>query len=63
MALKNALTLAVSALTLLSTPLVAQGVSGAMLLHPPPDSWPGYHGDYSGRRHSELAQITPQQRS
>ena len=59
MALKNALTLAVSALTLLSTPLVAQGVSGAMLLHPPPDSWPGYHGDYSGRRHSELAQITP----
>ena len=31
-----------------------------MLVHPPPDSWPGYHGDYSGRRHSELAQITPQ---
>ena len=59
MALKNALTLVVSALTLLSTPLLAQGVTGAMLLHPPPDSWPGYHGDYSGRRHSELAQITP----
>ena len=25
-----------------------------MLLHPPADSWPGYHGDYSGRRHSAL---------
>ena len=62
MTLKNALTLAVSALALLSSPirLAAQGVSNAMLLHPPPDSWPGYHGDYSGRRHSELAQITPQ---
>ena len=30
-----------------------------MLLNPPADSWPGYHGDYSGRRHSALAQITP----
>jgi alcohol dehydrogenase (cytochrome c) len=62
MALKNTLTLAVSVLALLSSPhrLVAQGVTDAMLLHPPPDSWPGYHGDYSGRRHSELAQITPQ---
>jgi alcohol dehydrogenase (cytochrome c) len=29
------------------------------LLHPPADSWPGYHGDYSGRRHSTLTQITP----
>ena len=31
-----------------------------MLLNPPADSWPGYHGDYSGRRHSALTQITPQ---
>ena len=31
-----------------------------MLLHPPADSWPGYHGDYSGRRHSALTQITPE---
>ena len=31
-----------------------------MLLHPPADSWPGYQGDYSGRRHSKLTQITPQ---
>ncbi|HEX7362325.1 MAG TPA: PQQ-binding-like beta-propeller repeat protein, partial [Bryobacteraceae bacterium] len=38
----------------------AQGVTNAMLLNPPPDSWPGYHGDYSGRRHSKLTQITPQ---
>jgi alcohol dehydrogenase (cytochrome c) len=40
--------------------LLAQGASEQMLLHPPPDSWPGYHGDYSGRRHSSLNQITPQ---
>jgi alcohol dehydrogenase (cytochrome c) len=40
--------------------MVAQEVDEQMLLHPPPDSWPGYHGDYSGRRHSSLTQITPQ---
>jgi alcohol dehydrogenase (cytochrome c) len=40
--------------------MLAQGVNAQMLLHPPPDSWPGYHGDYSGRRHSSLTQITPQ---
>jgi alcohol dehydrogenase (cytochrome c) len=39
--------------------LRAQGVDSAMLLNPPPDAWPGYHGDYSGRRHSPLTQITP----
>jgi alcohol dehydrogenase (cytochrome c) len=38
----------------------AQGVDAQMLLHPPADSWPGYHGDYSGRRHSALTQIKPQ---
>ena len=38
----------------------AQGASAEMLVHPPADSWPGYHGDYSGRRHSGLTQITPQ---
>ncbi len=37
----------------------AQGVDQQMLLHPATDSWPGYHGDYSGRRHSSLKQITP----
>jgi alcohol dehydrogenase (cytochrome c) len=39
---------------------LAQGANEQMLLHPPVGSWPGYHGDYSGRRHSSLHQITPQ---
>jgi alcohol dehydrogenase (cytochrome c) len=38
----------------------AQGLNPDLLLHPSPDSWPQYHGDYSGRRHSGLEQITPQ---
>lgn len=40
--------------------LAGQGLDPAALLNPPADSWPGYHGDYSGRRHSALTQITPQ---
>jgi alcohol dehydrogenase (cytochrome c) len=40
--------------------LAAQDVDAAMLLNPPANSWPGYHGDYSGKRHSKLTQITPQ---
>jgi alcohol dehydrogenase (cytochrome c) len=36
-----------------------QDLDPAALLNPPADSWPGYHGDYSGRRHSDLMQITP----
>jgi len=40
--------------------LQGQGANEQMLLHPPADSWPVYHGDYSGRRHSSLQQITPQ---
>src|SRR5438477_9352725 len=39
---------------------LAQGADEQTLLHPPADSWPGYHGDYSGRRHSSLHQITPE---
>src|SRR5581483_9796138 len=39
--------------------LSAQELDPAALLKPPAESWPGYHGDYSGRRHTELAQITP----
>src|SRR5579859_3958661 len=31
----------------------------AALLKPPVDSWPMYHGTYSGQHHSKLAQITP----
>ncbi len=40
--------------------LRAQNPEAPMLLHPPTDSWPSYHGDYSGQRHSSLTQITPQ---
>src|SRR5207249_6210957 len=59
--LKTAFLLSVIALFVVATPRVApaQGVDAQMLLHPPADSWPGYHGDYSGRRHSALTQITP----
>src|SRR6267142_2336078 len=37
----------------------AQGLDANALLKPTPDSWPIYHGDYSGQRHSRLTQITP----
>ncbi len=40
--------------------LRAQGVDQSMLLHPPANSWPTFHGDYSGRRHSSLTQINRQ---
>lgn len=33
------------------------GLDPATLLHPTPDSWPTYNGDYSGRRFSTLTQI------
>ena len=36
----------------------AQGLDPATLLNPPSDTWPTYHGDYSGQRHSRLTQIT-----
>ena len=42
------------------TPLLAQGVEGGVLQNPPSDTWPGYHGDYSGQRHTKLTQITPE---
>src|ERR1700681_4527430 len=58
--LRTAFVLAASALIAHSGVMLAQGVDEQMLLHPPRDSWPGYHGDYSGRRHSSLIQITPQ---
>ena len=59
---RNAFLIAVSVFLALasSRSLLAQGADQQMLLHPPVDSWPGYHGDYSGRRHSALSQITPQ---
>src|SRR6516164_3306931 len=43
-----------------ATCVLAQGLDPASLLKPSPDSWPTYHGDYSGRRHSALTQITPE---
>src|SRR5262249_1762738 len=36
----------------------APSLDPALLKKPPIDSWPTYHGDYSGRRYSTLAQIT-----
>jgi alcohol dehydrogenase (cytochrome c) len=46
-------------LCLAALPLCAQNVDPKELLHPPADAWPTYHGEYSGRRHSNLTQITP----
>ena len=39
--------------------LFGQEVNDKILTNPPPDEWPGYHGTYSGERHSTLTQITP----
>jgi len=36
---------------------VPRGLDPALLTKPPTDSWPTYHGDYSGRRYSTLSQI------
>ena len=38
----------------------AQGLDPASLLHPAPDTWPTYNGDYSGKRFSPLKQINKQ---
>jgi alcohol dehydrogenase (cytochrome c) len=38
---------------------IAQSLDPSALLKPGADSWPTYHGDYSGQRHSRLTQITP----
>src|SRR5215813_1371456 len=45
---------------LVSEATFGQGADEQTLLHPPANSWPIYHGDYSGRRHSALTQITPE---
>jgi alcohol dehydrogenase (cytochrome c) len=53
--------LLISALLLAgSTALFGQGVDNPMLLNPPADSWPQYHGTYDGQRHTKLDQISPQ---
>jgi alcohol dehydrogenase (cytochrome c) len=53
------LLLAAAAVVALIGGAAAQRIDPASLLAPPADSWLTYHGDYSGRRHSALAQITP----
>ena len=35
------------------------GLDPARPLAPAKDTWPTFHGEYSGRRHSELTEITP----
>src|SRR5215831_15019831 len=37
--------------------VAAQTLDPKALLKPPPDTWPTYNGDYSGRRYSSLSQI------
>jgi alcohol dehydrogenase (cytochrome c) len=44
---------------LLAAQAAPWGLDPGTLLNPPADSWPTYHGDYSGQRHSRLTQITP----
>jgi alcohol dehydrogenase (cytochrome c) len=41
-------------------PYTGGGLEPATLLAPPSDTWATYHGDYSGRRHSRLSAITPE---
>ena len=46
---------AMAAGALLAGGLAGQMLDPAKLLHPTPDAWPMYNGDYSGRRFSPLA--------
>jgi alcohol dehydrogenase (cytochrome c) len=58
----NAIAFVTSTFLLLAAscgPLAAQSLEPEQLLHPSSDSWPVYHGDYSGKRHSQLTQIAP----
>src|SRR3974390_3057343 len=60
--LKNALRrwlIALLAIAGIGAPLGAQDLEDSQLVNPSVDSWPLYHGDYSGRRHIHLKQITP----
>jgi len=48
-------------LLLLGLTVLAQGtLDPALLLRPTPDSWPMYNCDYTGRRFSSIASITPE---
>lgn len=55
-----AFSIAAALMFLFSAELHAQGLDPATIANPPADAWPSYHGDYSGRRHSALTEITPQ---
>lgn len=50
------------AIAMTAASVLAQQAStdGSDFSAPPTDSWPTYHGDYSGRHYSPLTQITPQ---
>jgi len=50
----------VTLLACFTAQLPAQEVTSATLTNPPADSWPLYHGDYTGQRHSRSTQINPQ---
>jgi len=41
----------------LATALWSQGLMPEAITHPKPDSWPTFHGDYSGRHYSSLKEI------
>src|ERR1700722_11174116 len=56
---RNVRLLLVAALALAQS-ASAQNVDPKELLTPPSDSWLTIHGDYSGRRHINLAGITPE---
>src|SRR6202161_4473763 len=56
----NLAVLAILALVSFSRPSLSQNLESSQIVHPSPDSWPLYHGDYSGMRHSHLTQITPE---
>ena len=46
------------AVAVVTLPLAAQGpLDPALLLKPPVDAWPSYHGDYTGRHYSPLDEI------
>lgn len=57
---KNSIHLAATFLLAGASLAGAQNLTSEQILHPSPDSWPLYHGDYTGKRHSALTQITPQ---
>jgi alcohol dehydrogenase (cytochrome c) len=40
-----------------SLPAAAQNIDPKELLNPPANTWPTYHGDYTGERHSKLTGI------